>query len=278
MSLFVFLAVLAAAAVHAGWNALVKSAADKATTTVLVAAGSGLLGLVVAPFLPPPAPAAWPWLAASAVLQVVYFALMAGAYRLVDLTVAYPLMRGAAPVIVAIAGVGVFGEHPSTTGWIGVLMVGAGIGGLVFAGRGRGSLGGIALALLNALFIAGYTVTDGQGVRLSGSPIAYALWGAALAALPLVGWSLATRPAQIVAALKGRAAIGLLGGIASMVSYGVAVWAMTQAPVALVAALRETSIVFALILGRVVFRERLGWIHVAAVAVVVAGVALLRGG
>lgn len=274
MSLVVFLAVLLAAAVHAGWNGLVKAAADKATATRFVAFGAGVVGALALPFLTPPASAALPWLAVSAVLQIGYYVLLAAAYRAVDLTVAYPLMRGLAPMLVAIAGVGLFGEALGLGGWIGVAAISAGVAGLVFAGRARRA--GLLFAVANAAVIAAYTVVDAHAARLSGSPVAYAAWEAIATAVPLALWGLKRGDVAPGRIDLRSLAVGLVGGAATTTSYAIALWAMTQAPVAVVAALRETSIVFALALGRGVFGETIGRARLTAAAVVVAGVVVLK--
>ena len=123
MPLTVFAAVLVGAALHASWNAIVKGGTDKLLTTILVAAASGLVAIAVLPFLPLPARASWPYIAVSAVVQVVYFALVAGAYNATDMSRAYPLMRGVAPVLVALAGVAFLGEHLAAAAWAGVALI-----------------------------------------------------------------------------------------------------------------------------------------------------------
>ncbi len=275
MSLAVFLAVLFAASIHAGWNALVKSAADKHAATRFVALGAGVVGLAVLPALDPIAPAARPWLAVSAVLQIGYYLLLAAAYRAVDLTVAYPLMRGVAPMLVAIAGVLLFGERLGLAAWTGVAAISAGVAGLVFAGRAPRA--GIAFALANAVVIATYTLVDAHAARLSGAPITYAAWEAVATAVPLALHALARDRGRAFAWPRPSSLIvGLVGGAATTTSYAIALWAMTLAPVAVVAALRETSIVFALILGRRLFGEHVGRARLIGATVVVAGVVVLR--
>ena len=240
MPLTVFAAVLLGAALHASWNAIVKGGADTLLTTILVAAASGLVALVVLPFLPLPARASWPFIATSAVVQVVYFALVAGAYRATDMSRAYPLMRGLAPALVAIFGAAVLGEHLSPVAWAGVALISSGVFGMTFAYRGPASRKGTLLALLNAAVIASYTLIDGAGVRLAGSPAAYAMWLFLLNAIPLVGWALIARRRALLAYGRRNWRLGLFGGIGNLGSYGLALWAMTHAPVATVAALRET--------------------------------------
>jgi drug/metabolite transporter (DMT)-like permease len=275
MSFGVFAAVLAAALVHAGWNVLVKGAADKLAMTVSVAIGAGLVAAVVLAFLSLPAPESWPFLGVSVLLQSVYYLLIARAYRVADMSLAYPLMRGAAPLVVAMLGAAVFGETLAGGQWMAVGLISAGVVALALdAFRQPLAIAGTATALCNAMVIAAYTLVDASGARLSGAPVAYALLLAVLTGLLTVALALAggARP-RLSAPTLG---LGLVGGAATTLSYGVALWAMTRAPVAPVAALRETSIVFALVLSRLVFAEKIGGRRIAAAVLVVAGVIALR--
>ncbi len=276
MSFGVFVAVLAAALVHAGWNVLVKGAVDKLAMTISVAIGAGLVAAVVLPFLPLPAAESWPYIAVSVLLQSIYYLLIARAYRIADMSLAYPLMRGAAPVVVALCGAAIFGEILVGGQWLAVGLISAGVIALALGAFRRQPLAmaGAIAALCNAVVIAAYTLVDARGVRLSGSPVAYALLLAVLTGVVTVTMALAggARPRLNPRTLG----LGLVGGAATTLSYGVALWAMTRAPVAPVAALRETSIVFALILSKLVFGERVGGRRFAAAFLVMAGVAALR--
>jgi drug/metabolite transporter (DMT)-like permease len=272
----VFAAVLLGAALHATWNAVIKGGADKLLSTVLVAAASGLAALAALPFLPLPARAAWPFIAASAAVQVLYFALVAGAYRATDMAHAYPLMRGLAPALVAAFGLAFLGERLTPAAWAGIALISSGVFGMALAWAGRGSRKGTALAILNAAVIAGYTLIDGAGVRRSGAPVAYAMWLFLLNALPLVLWALLARRRALLAAARRDWRLGLVGGLGNLGSYGLALWAMTQAPVAMVAALRETSILFGMAIAGLVLHEKIGPIRLACAALIVAGAASLR--
>jgi drug/metabolite transporter (DMT)-like permease len=276
MTATVFSIVLFAALVHAGWNVAVKRAGDPRTDTVAVFLGAGLVAAIVLPIIGLPAPASLPWLLAAVVLQIGYVLLLAGAYGVADIGVAYPLMRGAAPMIVAGVSAGVFGEALSATAWIGIAGVSLGILSLAFAARRSGAGRGAALALVNACFIAGYTLVDGYGVRLSGSAAAYTLSESLLTAVPFLVWVLAVDRGGMLARLRGRLGVMVGGGVATTTSYGLALWAMTLAPVATVAALRETSIVFALVLARFVLGERPGRARIGAAVLVALGAAVLR--
>jgi drug/metabolite transporter (DMT)-like permease len=275
MSFGVFAAVLAAALVHAGWNVLVKGAADKLAMTVSVALGAAIVSAAILPFLPLPAPESWPFLGASVLLQSIYYLLIARAYRIADMSLAYPLMRGAAPLVVALSGAMVFGETLRSGQWMAIGLISAGIGALALGAfrQPLGAAGGIT-ALCNAMVIAAYTLVDASGVRLSGAPVAYALLLAVLTGVVTLAVVFAGRARP---RLGGRTlGLGLVGGAATTLSYGVALWAMTRAPVAPVAALRETSIIFALVLSRLVFGEKVGGRRIAAALLVMAGVAALR--
>jgi drug/metabolite transporter (DMT)-like permease len=275
----VFFAVLLGAALHASWNAIVKGAPDKMMTTVLIAAVSGAAAGVALPFLPLPDPASWPFLAASALVQILYFGLVAAAYRAADLSLAYPLMRGSAPVLVALAGAALLGEHLTAAAWAGVGLVTGGVLGMALAGsRAPASRRGVALALVNAAVIAAYTLLDGLGVRRSGAPVAYAMWLFLLNAVPLLLWALAARRARLTAHARRYGAAALVGGFGNLGSYGLALWAMTGAPVAAVAALRETSILFGLAIAALALGERPGPAHLAAAALIALGAVSLRLG
>jgi len=272
----VFAAVLFGAALHASWNAIVKGGGDKLMTTVLVVAASGALAVVALPFLPLPAAASWPFLATSATVQILYLALVAGAYAATDMSRAYPLMRGLAPALVALAGVAFLGEHLAPLAWAGVALISSGVFAMTFAASGEPSRKGTLLALLNAAVIAAYTLIDGIGVRRSGAPVAYATWLFLLNALPLVGWALALRRRRFLTAATRNWRLGVVGGIGNLGSYGLALWAMAHAPVALVAALRETSILFGLAIAALFLHERIGFARLATAALILAGAASLR--
>lgn len=271
----VFGTVLLAAAVHAGWNALIKGAVDTLLTTILVSAGAGLTAIAALPFMTRPAPASWPFLLASAVLQVAYYTLVAQAYRLADMSQSYPVMRGTAPLLVALASVLWLGESLSLAAWTGVGAICAGVLAMT-AGNRRRTEGGLKVALLNAVVIASYTLIDGAGVRRSGAPLAYTMWVFLLTAIPLTSWALAAKGAPFVAYARRYGHLGLLGGIGSIASYGAALWAMTLAPVPVIAALRETSILFGTAISALVLKERIGTARITAVGLIVLGALVLR--
>lgn len=275
MSASLFALLLLAAALHASWNAMIKAAASAWFGTVLVAGSASVLAMCILPFLPRPAVASWPFIAASVALQVLYLWLIARSYRVADMGLVYPLMRGSAPLLVALCNAAVFGEPLGSMALGGIIVLCAGILSMAFSIRG-GPRHGVLPALLNALVIAAYTLVDGVGVRLSAAPASYTLWIFLLCGLPLPLWAVWRQPAALRAALRRDWWRGLLGGAGTIASYGIALWAMMQAPVAVVAALRETSILFAMLLARLLLGERPGRQRVLAAVVMAIGVMLLR--
>jgi drug/metabolite transporter (DMT)-like permease len=275
----VVLIVLLGALLHASWNAVVKSSGDKFLNVVMVITVAGLAAALALPFLAQPAVASWPCLLTSSVLQVIYIVLVSKAYKHGDMSLAYPLMRGTAPLLVALASGPLIGEALPALRWLGVLLVSSGVLAMAFESRqrGEGAARTAATALLNACFIAAYTVADGIGVRLSGASTAYTLWIFVSHALPLLIWTLATQPIQFGAHLRRRFGTAVFGAFATLGSYGSALWAMSlDIPVASVSALRETSIIFAAGLSIILFGERLGIWRWLGVALICGGAAVIR--
>ncbi|AGK59048.1 hypothetical protein HYPDE_36883 [Hyphomicrobium denitrificans 1NES1] len=275
MQLLVFAAVLLAAFLHAAWNALVKSAGDKFLTTIMVATSAALLAAIALPFLTQPGSESWSYIAGSALIHVAYFTLVALAYHHADMSQTYPLMRGTAPFLVALVGALTLNEPLSYSAWIGISLISLGVLSMVgFKQDGDGK--GIAIALCNATIIASYTLIDGHGVRHSGSPVAYTLWVFMLTGIPLAGWVIAAhgKTAFIRAGLDWR--LVLVGGLGTLAAYSLVLWAMTAAPVAVVAALRETSILFGTVISGFVLKERIGAARLAAACVIAFGAVALR--
>jgi drug/metabolite transporter (DMT)-like permease len=275
MPLSVFAIVMFAALVHASWNAIVKSAGDKFLTTIMVAASASGLSAVLLPFLTMPAPASWPYAATSALFQITYYLLLARTYQIADMSQTYPLMRGTAPLIVALISVFRLGDVLSPIAWAGVLGICLGVCSIAL-GNGLQDRKGVYLALVNAVVIAGYTLIDGVGVRRSGAPAAYTLWVFLLTGLPLAVWAASVRRAEFFAYFGRHWRLGIAGGVGTTVSYGLALWAMTVAPVAVVAALRETSILFGILIAALVLREHVGLRRLISACIIACGAAILR--
>ena len=277
ITLPVTLAVLGAGFLHALWNAMLKSAAgEPLLDTALIVAGSSVVALALLPFVAFPDRAAWPFMALSAVIHFAYYVTLAGAYRRGDLSFAYPLMRGVAPLIVTLLGVVFLGERPTATMLAGIALISLGILVIAWYAGGRHTPAAAKWALGNALIIAVYTLVDGAGARASGSAASYVVWLIFLEGLPYLAWIRATRGRPAFAYIASRWRRGIAGGAASLAAYGIALWAMTRAPVAVVAALREVSVLFAAGIGAIVLKEGFGWRRMAGAAAVVAGVAALR--
>jgi drug/metabolite transporter (DMT)-like permease len=279
MSVSVLLFVLLGALLHAIWNLLVKLGRNTHVATANVFIGSGALAAVALPFLPLPAPASWPYIAVSVAAELIYGMLLATAYRAGDLSHTYPLMRGTAPMLVAFGTFALVGERLSGLGWTGVSLISGGILLLIFDAHFRGrSAAATRFALLTALVIASYTTVDGVGVRVSGHAIAYAFWNFFLTGVPWLIWTALRGRADRWAQLRPQLPFGIVGGACSLGSYAIALWAMTRAPVAAVAAIRETSIVFGMVLGALVLHERVTWIRALAAIAVTLGVCVMRAG
>ena len=280
----VVLAVLCGAMLHASWNALVKSSGDKPLDTALVHFLGAWVALPFMLWVGPPRAESWPFIAASLVIHIGYYVALAGAYQHGELGMTYPIMRGFAPLLVALGSASVIGEVPTALSWLGVIGITAGVAlvGLAHPGEALHHRKALAFAFANAAIIAAYTFVDGLGVRQSGDALRYVLILFVLDGLPyplLVWWR--RSPPQRRAMLqyaRGRWPLAALGGSASIGSYAIALWAMTRAPVASVAALRETSVLFAAVLGTVLLKEKFGLQRAVGTAVVVLGVMALRLG
>jgi phosphonate utilization associated putative membrane protein len=272
-------AVLFGALLHASWNALVKSSADKALDTATIHMVGSLVAIPLALVLGWPAEASWPYILASVVIHIGYYVALTGAYKHGDLGLTYPLMRGTAPLLVALSVALTVGETLSPMAWAGVVGVSAGVLALGLSRHAFESPRAVGFALANAVVIATYTIVDALGARASGNPVQYVV-----ALFVLDGWPFALmvfmrRGGPVVwPYVRARWPVAMLGAIASLGSYGIALWAMTRAPVAVVAALRETSVLFAALLGSWFLKEAFNLQRAAGTAVIVAGVMALRMG
>jgi drug/metabolite transporter (DMT)-like permease len=281
VSLFVFLSVLFAAACHAGWNASIKRTLDSLATTTLVAVGAGLVALPGVIYSGWPEPASWPWLIASIIIHLFYFAGLIECYRAGDLGQVYPIARGAAPLMTATITTLFIGEHLGLYGWAGVALLAGGV--LLLSLKGGRQLAkldhaAVGFALFTAVTVCAYSVVDGIGAREAGEGKANAysfllFFGIAPV---VVAYALARRGPVVFSQMTPFWITGLFGGALAVMSYSIAIWAMTQAPIALVAALRETSVLFGAIIAVVVLKEPLRPARVAAALIIVCGLMALR--
>ena len=280
MPIEIVLLVLLGACLHATWNALVKSGSDKQLDTAMVALGASVASIAALPFVPLPALEAWPYILASVCIHFTYFQFVGAAYKHGDIGLVYPLMRGAAPLLVATSTTVFLGEHLTPMMYVGIGTISAGVLALALEARGGGSTGrAVGVALLNAVVISLYTYIDGIGARAAGNPIAYTLWICILPPIPLFVYAVATRGRNtVIRHVATTWKRGLFGGTGSVASYGLALYAMTKAPIAAVAALRETSILFALLISVLILKERASpWRYVAGAVIAAGGLAMKLG-
>jgi len=270
MSLGISLIVLLAAVLHASWNALLRAGSDRLWSMTVMCIAIAVVCAALAPFVSVPATASWGYAIASGLLHVGYNLFLVRTYRNGDLGQTYPISRGSSPVLVSLGAAIFAGELPDLTSAVGVILVSGGIVSLAFQGRKVG-LASLPYALGTGCFIGAYSVTDGIGVRLSGTPIGYTVWMCLLWGVmaPLVyamlrDWrSLARGPKETIVAAGG--------GVVSLVAYGIVIFAMSLGPMGSVSALRETSVVFAALIGRFFLRERLTAYRIIACCIVAAG-------
>ena len=278
MTLTVFLAVLGAALLHATWNAVVKGGSDKRMGIGAVVMGHVPIALVCLPFLPWPAPESLPYLVAGIAIHFGYQLTLMQSYRMGDLTQVYPIARGSAPLMVALVSVAFLGVTLSGLEILAIVIIGAGILSLALVRRADGLRNGpaAAMALTTGVFIASYSLVDGIGARLAGNSLSFYGWLALGNAVLMAGYLRLTAPGVLRTIPTKGLKLFLIGGGASFVAYAIATWAFTQAPIALVTALRETSIAFALLIGVVFLKERLDLLKVVSTMTTLLGAALLR--
>ncbi|WP_406292969.1 EamA family transporter [Streptomyces sp. NBC_00624] len=279
MTPLVAIAVLAAAITHASWNAIAHAIKDQLLSFTLISGGGALLGAVIACFVPLPAAEAWPYLVVSAVLHVAYMALLMRSFTLGDFGQMYPIARGTAPLVVTVLAAVFVGERPDGWATAGVAVACAGLVGVALWGirgsQARPHWPAITAALATGLAIAGYTTVDGVGVRASGTSLGYIAWLMILEGLAVPAYTLCRRRGHLAAQLKPFAARGLLGAALSVAAYGLVLWAQTKAPLAPIAALRESSIIVGAAIGSVFFKERFGAPRIAAAGLMVIGIGLM---
>jgi drug/metabolite transporter (DMT)-like permease len=275
----VFAAVLFAAACHAGWNAAIKSGSDTLSTTALIAIGAGIVGVALLPFVGVPLAAAWSWVAASIIIHLFYFIGLSEGYRVGDLGQVYPLARGTAPLMTATLSVPLVGEALGPLGWGGIFALASGV--LLLSARGGHALARFdarvtGFALFTAITICAYSFVDGIGARLAGSASAYTACLFIGNGVVLAAYAVARLRGKVFAAMAPYWTTGLAGGGLQFVSYGIAIWAMTVAPIAIVAALRETSVLFGAVLAVVCLKEPLRPIRIAAAVMVMSGLLMIQ--
>lgn len=277
MGIGVFLAVICAAFLHAAWNAAIKIGDSKVGGMVILSVMEVPIGLAVALSRDGIAPAAWPWVIAAGCTHFGYKFFLTTAYQQGDLSRVYPIARGAAPMIVALVGAVFLQDAVSAQEYVGVAVLGAGIltmaRGIFRHGEDRRML---PFALGSAAATAIYTLVDGLGARVSGDAVAYVAWVFVADGLIFTLGMWAWRGRGVFPAGGKAWALGAAASGASYGAYAISIWAMTVAPIAVVAALRETSILFAVLIGWLIFGERMTRDKALAATLIVAGVMLTR--
>ncbi len=279
MDPFVFAAVLFAAACHAGWNAFIKVGLEPFSMTALIAVSSALLAVIALPVVGLPALASWPYLVASMIFHLGYYIGLTEAYRTGDMGQVYPIARGSAPLMTACVSTLYVGEHLGLYGWIGILVLACGI--LLLSTHGGRDLArverhAIGFAFFTAVTICGYSIADGEGGRVAGSAHAYAVMLFILDGAMMFAFAIARRGTGVVVTVLPFWRTGLIAGGLSLAAYWIAIWAMSVAPIALVAALRETSVLFAAAIAIVILKEPPRAARLAAAAMIVGGLVLIR--
>ncbi|PTX55535.1 EamA-like transporter family protein [Litoreibacter ponti] len=280
MSVTVFFAVLTAALLHATWNAMVKGGADKRLNMAGVVIGHTPLALLALVFVPAPAPESYPYILAGMVLHFGYQMFLLGSYKIGDLTQVYPIARGVAPLLVAGVSVVALGVELSGLELLAVITIAIGILSISLVRGADGLRNGKAtgMALTTGCFIASYSLVDGMGARVSGSAVGFYAW-LGLANAAIFALYMAVTTPQVLRDMPRKGAkLFWIGGGASFLAYSLVIWSFTQAPIALVTALRETSIIFALLIGVLLMGERLSLGKILSTAITLAGVVLLRAG
>jgi drug/metabolite transporter (DMT)-like permease len=280
LQLGISLLVLLAALLHASWNALLKSDSDRVAGMAAILATGGVVGLALTPWVPFPERSAWPYLLASAVVHHIYYFTLIKAYRHGDLSHVYPIARGLGPFIVAILSGPVLGEALGVGQMAGVVLVSLGLASLTLHGRSAparpGDRRANMYAVLTGLLIAAYTVLDAKGVRAVADPFSYIVWLNVFEApfVPLFAFWLRGR--AMFPYLHKHGARAIVGGLLATLGYGIIVWAFAVGTVAEAATLRETSVIFAALIGTLFLGEPFGRFRVLAAALVAAGVILLH--
>jgi drug/metabolite transporter (DMT)-like permease len=279
MDSVVFAAVLVGAACHAGWNILIKLKIEPLAATTLVAMAGGLVALALLPVTGLPARESWPWLLLSILTHLFYFIGLIESYRSGDLAQVYPLARGSAPLMTAISSALLLGEQLAPGAWIGIAVLAAGV--LLLSARGGRDLAridrvSVGFAMFTAVTICVYSLVDGIGGRASGNPLGYTLvlFAGDGIVMALYAWARGSR--RIFAEALPYWKLGLAGGALQLISYGIAIWAMTKAPIALVAALRESSVLFGALLAVLILKEPLRTARMVSALMIVAGMVLIR--
>ena len=274
----VFMAVIAAAAMHAGWNAILKIRLDPFLAVVLVNAACGIIALPAALYIGVPELHVWPWIFSSILIHLFYYLTLSGAYRLADMGLVYPIARGSAPLMTTVLSMVLIGEAVSPLGFLGVVLLALGILAIAWRRAGVKALDGTALklALACGVSITAYTLVDGLGARATGNPHQYSAWLFVMDSVLITLFALVWKGPRALKPTLGFIGPGFAGGAMSLTAYWISIWAMTKAPIGLVAAVRESSVLFGAVIAVVVLREPLLPNRIVAAVLIVAGLVLIK--
>ncbi|MCC2111791.1 MAG: EamA family transporter [Hyphomicrobiales bacterium] len=275
---YILIAVLGAALLHATWNAILKSSADRFATFVGIDLAQMVIAALALPFVGVPDRAAWPYIAASIAIHVFYRVFLLKAYRYGDLSRTYPIARGSAPLLVAAAGFLLFDERISAAAMIGVLLISVGVLNLAFSRHYavRRIDRGVVYALATGGVIASYSLVDAAGVQRSGNPLDYAVWLILIDTSIMPAYALFSDRRRTFSALRAFGLRAAIGGTLSGLAYGIVLFAYSVGTAAEVVALRETSIVFGAIIGAVFLKEGFGYLRAISASLVAGGILVLR--
>ena len=278
MSPFIIGLVLLAAILHASWNAMAKSGGTPQFSIASYRLISAVCCLPLLFLFPLPLTASWPMLLASAIIHTAYYGTLSMSYRSGDLSQVYPLFRGLAPVLVVLGAALFANEYLPSGAMIGIGLVSAGLISITFAGGAVGKIPAAALrwGLATSVLIAAYTVADGIGVRAAGNPFSYIVWLFVLEPIPIGLWLLARDRAGWFGYMRAKPGKITAGALATTTAYGMVIYAMGVAPMAMVSSLRETSVIFAALIGTLMFREPFGRQRIIAAILVCVGVMLIK--
>jgi drug/metabolite transporter (DMT)-like permease len=274
MPIHIISLVLFAALLHASWNALLRGGADRLWSMTIMCIAIAVTCVVAAAFMVPPAAASWGYAVLSAVLHVGYNLFLVRSYRVGDLGQVYPISRGSSPALIALGAAVFAGESIAPGVLLGIALVSGGIISLAFRGR-KLSVPSLPYALGTGCFIAAYSVVDGIGARLSGAPLAYTVWMCALWGVLMPMVYIGLRDARSLFSVRPGIFSAAAGGLVSLLAYGIVIYAMNEAPLGAVSALRETSVLFAALIGAIFLGETLTARRILACVVIVSGTIII---
>ncbi|MGD8326373.1 MAG: DMT family transporter [Sphingomonadales bacterium] len=276
MDFFIFALVLTAAMLHAGWSVIIKAKLDPFASLTLVSTGWSLLAVPALFFVAPPTPILWLFVAGSVAIHLIYKVILSATFAAGDLGQVYPIARGSGPLLTIFGAAVIAGEHLAGHEILGAVLIVSGVMLVSLRGSTHFERRAVGFALATGLCIASYTLLDGLGVRYADSPWTFVTYLFVLDGGSMFFYALYRQGPKQIKVYARHWPIALIGGAMALTAYAISLWAMTQAPIGLVAAIRESSVLFAAIFGMIFLKERLTvWRAIAAI-IIVAGIALTK--